>query len=102
MLKTIEARCVNGALVSLETVELRERDKYRMTLDALPAPLPLEGTRLGPSTAGAWQKDDEYREETQRILYEARSPTPVPRPTRNGHAVIGCYGLVAGLHINSV
>ena len=72
MLKTIKARCVNGALVPLEPVELRECDEYLMTLDALPAPLPPEGSRPGPSTAGAWRKHDEYWEETQRMLYEAR------------------------------
>lgn len=72
MLKTIKARCVNGALVPLEPVELREGDEYLMTLDALPVPSHTEGSRPGPSTAGAWQKDDEYWEETQRMLYEAR------------------------------
>ena len=81
MLKTIKARCVNGALVPLEPVELREGDEYLMTLDALPAPLPPEGSRPGPSTAGAWRKHDEYwKQETERI-YEARrsgSRTPLP------------------------
>ena len=32
MLKTIKARCVNGALVPLEPVELREGDEYLITL----------------------------------------------------------------------
>ena len=72
MLKTIKARCVNGALVPLEPVDLREGDEYLMTLDALPAPLSTEGARPGPSTAGAWQDEDEYWEEMQRMLYEAR------------------------------
>ena len=72
MLKTIKARCVNGALVPLEPVELREGDEYLMTLDALPAPLLSDGSQPGPSTAGAWREHDEYWEETQRMLYEAR------------------------------
>ena len=72
MLKTIKARCVNGALVPLEPVELREGDEYLMTLDPLPAPSTPEGSKPGPSTAGAWQKYDEYWEEAQRMLYEAR------------------------------
>ena len=72
MLKTIKARCVNGALVPLEPVELREGDEYLLTLGALPVPSSPEGARPGPSTAGAWQNDDEYWEETQRMLYEAR------------------------------
>ncbi len=50
MLKTIKARCVNGALVPLEPIDLREGDEYLMTLDVLPAPLPPEGSRPGPST----------------------------------------------------
>ncbi|MCY3690815.1 MAG: antitoxin family protein [Chloroflexota bacterium] len=72
-LKTIKARCVNGALVPLEPVELREGDEYLITFDA---PLPLsdeERQRLLRSTAGAWRKNDAYWEETQRMLYEARS-----------------------------
>ncbi len=72
MLKTIKARCVNSTLVPLEPVELREGDEYLITLDALPAPSHTEGANPGPSTAGAWRKHDEYWEETQRMLYEAR------------------------------
>ncbi|MXZ92454.1 MAG: hypothetical protein F4W95_04380 [Chloroflexi bacterium] len=73
MLKTIKARCVNGALVPLEPVELIEGDEYLMTLDALPVPSSTDGARPGPSTAGAWQDEDEYWEATKRMLYEARS-----------------------------
>ena len=72
MLKTIKARCVNGVLVPLEPVELREGDEYLMTLDALPAPLPPDGSQPGPSTAGAWRKHDAYWECVQRELYESR------------------------------
>ena len=82
MLKTIKASCVNGALVPLEPVELREGDEYLITLNALPTPSIPEGARLGPSTAGAWRKHDEYWEETQRMLYEARrlGSRVVPEP----------------------
>ena len=72
-LKTIKARCVNGALVPLEPVELREGDEYLLTLDSLPVRSSPESTQPGPSTAAVWQKDDEYWEEAQRMLYEARS-----------------------------
>ena len=36
MLKTIKARCVNGALAPLEPVDLREGDEYLITFDARP------------------------------------------------------------------
>ena len=72
MLKTIKARCVNGALVPLEPVELREGEEYLIKLDARPPLSEEEQQRLLKSTAGAWQKDDDYWEETQRMLYEAR------------------------------
>ena len=72
MLKTIKARCVNGALVPLGPVDLREGDEYLIKLDVRPPLSEEERQQLLKSTAGAWQKDDEYWEETQRMLYEAR------------------------------
>ena len=33
MLKTVKARCVNGALTPLEPVELREGDECGITVD---------------------------------------------------------------------
>lgn len=72
MLKTIKARCVNGTLVPLEPVELREGDEYLKGFDARPPLSDEERQRLLRSTAGAWRKNDAYWEETQRMLYEAR------------------------------
>lgn len=71
MLKTIKARCVNGALVPLEPVELREGDEYLINLDVHPARSKETEARLLPP--GAWQDEDEYWEATTRMLYEARS-----------------------------
>ena len=53
MLKTIKARCVNGALVPLEPVKLREGDEYLMTFDAQPPLSVEERQRLLKSSAGA-------------------------------------------------
>jgi predicted DNA-binding antitoxin AbrB/MazE fold protein len=72
MLKTVKTRCVNGALTPLEPVELREGAEYLITLDALPASSHSENAGPAPSTAGAWQKDDEYWEGALRTIYEAR------------------------------
>ena len=81
MLKTIKARCVNGALVPLEPVDLREGDEYLITFDARPPLSDEERQRLLQSSAGSWRKHDEYwKQETERI-YEARrsgSRTPLP------------------------
>ena len=71
MLKTIKARCVNGALVPLEPVELRKGDEYLINLDVNPAPSKETEARLLPP--GAWRDEDEYWESTKRMLYEARS-----------------------------
>ena len=72
MLKTIKARCVNGALVPLEPVELREGDEYLITFDARPPLSDEERQRLLKSTAGAWQKNSEYWEKELERIYEAR------------------------------
>ena len=72
MLKTIKARCVNGALVPLEPVELREDDEYLITLDARPPLSDAERQRLLRSTAGAWKKNDAHWERVQREIYESR------------------------------
>ena len=72
MLKTIKARCVNGALVPLEPVELREGDEYLITFDARPPLSDEERQRLLKSSAGSWRDEDGYWEETLRMLYEAR------------------------------
>ena len=71
MLKTIKARCANGALVPLEPVDLREGDEYLITFDTHSAPGKETEARLLPP--GAWQGDDEYWEATKRMLCEARS-----------------------------
>ncbi len=72
MLKTIKARCVNGALVPLEPVELREGDEYLITFDARPALSDEERQRLLRSSAGAWRKNSEYWEKELERIYEAR------------------------------
>ena len=80
MFKTVKARCVNGALVPLEPVELREGDEYLINLDVHSAPSKETEGRLLPP--GAWQDEDEYWEEAQRMLYEARrlGSRVVPEP----------------------
>ena len=81
MLKTIKARCVNGALAPPEPVELREGDEYEINLGIHPSrPGADVQRRLLP--AGAWQDEDEYWEEAQRMLYEARrlGSRVVPEP----------------------
>ena len=72
MLKTIKARCVNGALVPLGPFELREGDEYIIKLDARPFLPDEERQRLLRSTTGAWRKNDAYWERVQRELYESR------------------------------
>lgn len=71
MLKTIKARCANGALVPLEPVELHEGDEYLINFDVHSAPNKDTEARLLPP--GAWQDEDEYWEATKPMLYEARS-----------------------------
>ena len=72
MLKTIKARCVNGTLVPLEPVDLREGDEYLITLDVRPPLSDEERQRRLQSSAGAWQKNDEYWEQELKRIYEAR------------------------------
>ena len=72
MLKTIKARCMNGALVPLEPVELSEGDEYLITFEARPPLSDEERQRLLRSTAGAWRKNDGYWEQVQREIYESR------------------------------
>ena len=67
-----KARCVNGALVLLESVELREGDEYLITFDARPPLSDEERRRLLKSTAGSWRKNSEYWERVQREIYESR------------------------------
>lgn len=72
MLKTIKARCVNGALVPLEPIELREGDEYLITFDARPPLSDEERQGLLRSTAGAWRKNDAHWERVQQEIYESR------------------------------
>ena len=52
MLKTIKASCVNGALVPLDPVDLREGDEYLITFDARPPLSDEERQRLLWASAG--------------------------------------------------
>ena len=102
MLNTIKARCVNGALVPVDAVELEEGAEYLMTLKLAPTPEaaalvawakaaaaatraepaadPEERLRLFKSTAGSWREYDAYWEEWVKDLHDEKirngSPTP--------------------------
>ena len=52
MLKTLKARCVNGALALLEPVELRKVHEYLLNLDVHPAPGRETGAVCYPPARG--------------------------------------------------
>lgn len=72
MLKTIKARCVNGALHPLEPVELQESGEYLVTVDIAPSLSDDERRRLLRAAAGSWRKDGAYWEQALQAIYEAR------------------------------
>lgn len=72
MLKTIKARCVNGALHPLEPIELHERREYLVTVDTAPPLSAAERRRLLRSAAGSWQQDGAYWAQALQTIYAAR------------------------------
>ena len=88
MLKTVKARFINGALVPIENLDLKEGDEVLVTVDtktAVSAMSAEEMTERSKAAAGGWLRPDwtptteaeikeaeAAAEEMNRFIYQAR------------------------------
>ena len=71
MLRTVKARFINGALVPIETLDLKEGDEVRVTVDTKTAVSAEELTERSKAAAGGWAGSIDA-EKLLRDIYTSR------------------------------
>lgn len=75
MFRTVKAKFINGALVPIESLDLKEGDEVLVTVDtktAVSAMSAEEMTERSKAAGGGWIGGDIDGEELKRLIYTSR------------------------------